>query len=353
MDQINFSKYKGAILIGIVAAILIILAFYVVGRPGSKPVGSALSTPSAETPTSKPTPIIASSPISRASPISPISPLVSPIPNQLDPAEIETVLQQAIAQYENQNFDNALEILEQVLVLAPNNFLAYNARGTVYSDLKDYDQAVADYTKVVELEPLFPHAYYNRGRVYSILEKFDDALADLQKSIGLSPNEFGYRANGNIGLIYHQMGEYDQALEAFDQSISYNKENRADIYFYRGETYTALENYDAAIADYQAAIERFSNYDLAYQSLGYAQYKTEQFDQAIENLNRAIQISPNSPVAYLYLALVHVANNQLDQAEAEITQAINVLNTLPKKEQNAVLTRVVTNLESLSPNLSE
>jgi tetratricopeptide (TPR) repeat protein len=71
------------------------------------------------------------------------------------------------------------------------------------------------------------------------------------------------------------MGDYEKAIEAFNASVSYSNE-KADVYYFRGETYTALKNYEAAIADYQAAIGRFSDYDLAYQAQGYAYYKTGQ-----------------------------------------------------------------------------
>jgi tetratricopeptide (TPR) repeat protein len=114
--------------------------------------------------------------------------------------------------------------------------------------------------------------------------------------------------------------------------------------YYRGETYTVLENYDAAIADYQAAIDRFSQYDLAYQSLGYAYYKTRKFDQALDALNQALEISPNSPTAHLYLALVYVAMNDFEEAKAETAQAMNSIDTLSEEEQLSIFTRILADL---------
>ena len=331
-------KHKSFIIIfSTVIVVVIVSVFFLPSRIWDK--SSSETGPQATISTGIST--LVDSPIS---PVSPVSPVASGASTRPDPAEIEALLHKGIAQYESQDYQEAIATFNEVLVLDPANFLAYNSRGSVYTDLKDYERAIADYTKVTELEPLFPHAYYNRGRVYSFLKKYDEALTDLQKSIELSPDEFGYRANGNIGLIYHQLGEYDKALAAFESAITYD-DTKADTFYLRGETYTALENYEAAIADYQAAIARFSRYDLAYQSLGYAYYKTGQFDQALEALNQAFEISPNSPAVHFYLALVYVARNDFEEAKAETSQAMNSTDTLSEEEQKSLFTRVLADLK--------
>jgi tetratricopeptide (TPR) repeat protein len=184
--------------------------------------------------------------------------------------------------------------------------------------------------------------------LHNLLKNYDEAISDLQQSVELLPLQFGYRAYGIIGLIHHNLGQYDKALEAFETSISYNRDERADIYYYRGETHTALEDYDAAINDYLAALSRFSDYDRAYQGLGYAYYKTAQYDQALEALNEALEISPNSVIAHFYLGLVHLATDQFDDAEAAISQATNSITTLSEEEQEFVSNRVVTDLETFA-----
>ncbi len=336
-------KYKGVILLfSIVLVAIAIMVFYWVNNSQDKIEREA--SPKATSTTSTASSPLAVSPIS---PISPISPPPPPPTKVVRPAEIEAMIQRGIARYESQDYQEAIAIFNETLVLDPNNFLVYNARGSVYNALKDYESAIADYTKAIELEPFFPHAPYNRGRTYSFLKRYDEALTDLQKSIDLSSDEFGYRANGNIGLIYHKQGQYDKSLEAFEKAISFD-DTKADTYYLHGETYTALENYEAAITDYQAAITRFSRYDLAYQSLGYAYYKTGQFDQALEALNQALEISPDSPIAHFYLGLVRLATDDFDGAKAAVEQAVNSITILAEEEQNFILARVRLNLETFA-----
>jgi len=289
-------------------------------------------------------PLVSNSPLPANSPVSPVSPppTTAPAGVQPIPEEIQAMIEQGIALYENGQSQAALDLFTDILTKAPANFLAYNGRGTVYTDQQDYDQALADYTAAIEANPLFPHAYYNRGRVYRLLDRNDEALADLQKAIDLAPAEFGYRANGNIGLIHHNQGEYDQALEAFGKSIDANIDNKADIYFFRGETYTALENYEAAQRDYQAAVDRFANYDEAYAGLGYAQYKIGNFDEAQQALNRALEIAPANTAAQLYSIVVAIAAGNPDQAQTAATELAG------SQADSVVLSRVLAELDTLA-----
>ncbi len=206
--------------------------------------------------------------------------------------------------------------------------------------MKDYDQAI-------ELDPSLAQAYYNRGRVYSLLKRYDEALSDLEKSIQLDSHNFGYRAMGNIGLIYHRTGEYEKALEAFEASISYD-DTKADVFYLKGETYTAIEDYQAAINAYEAALARLPSYDAAYESLGYAYYKTDQYDKAAEALNHALEIYPDSPVAHSYLALVHLATDDVESAETEISRVASSFSTLLQEEQELVYARVASELKAFA-----
>jgi tetratricopeptide (TPR) repeat protein len=336
MELSTFSRFRGIILLLIVVVIVIATIMFYRTNTYNEP------TPGVKLTTIPPVSVATISPISPLSPVSPIPPTITK--TQPDPAEIEAIIKQGIALNESHDYQGAIEKFNRVLALDPNNILAHNGRGSVYTNLKDYEQAINDYSTVIELEPLFPAAYYNRGRVYSFLKQYDKAISDLQKSIELSPGEFGYRANGNIGLIYHQQGQYDKALETFGKSISLDN-TKADVFYFRGETYTALNNYQAAITDYQAAIQRFLKYALAYQSLGYAYYKTQQFSQAQEALKQALAITPNSPMAHFYLMLVYLSTNDITSANDAASQAANSLSTLSKEDQQFILTRIQNELK--------
>lgn len=340
MKRLSFFPRRSLILfVGFVIVVIIAVVLYWTNQVPPQPqnnISNSTSTPTFAT--------ISSPTVAAVSPLSSISP-ISPLPGSTpDEAAMELMVQQGINLYNRQDYTGAIKTFNDILAQDSNNFLAYNARGTAYVELENYDQAIADFSKAISLHPLFADAYYNRGRTYRMLKKFDQAITDLNRSVESAPTEFGYRANGNIGLIYHQQGEYAKALEAFATAISFDG-SKADTYYLRGETYTATENYEAAISDYQAALSRFPNYNQAYQGLGYASYKTAQFDQAREALNKALEISPNNPITHFYLMLVRLAADQLDQAQAEVSQAMDNIGALSEEEQYFLFKRVLADLE--------
>jgi tetratricopeptide (TPR) repeat protein len=340
MPSNSFSKPAiTAILVGIIVIVLgSIYWFNTTVTDQTMSEAEPKISPATSTLTS--TPITTNLMVSPVSPVSPILPLeTAPLP-----AQIEALLQSGLARYDQKDFQDALQVFDQVLSLDPTNFLAYNAKGAVYTELKDYDRALTAYDKVIELQSLFPHGYYNRGRVNYLLKKYDQAIADFQKAIELSPPEFGYRASGNIGLIYHQQGQYDQALDTFNKALSYDA-TKADTYYYRGETYTAMGKFEEAVSDFQAATNRFPGYDLAYQGLAYAHYRMGQFDQAQAALKQAAAISPESSVLHFYQALVYLAANQADQAKLEVSEAMDTIGAVSEEQQKALFSRVLADLE--------
>lgn len=345
--KIDTSKYLWLILVGliIVGAGIFYWTASTAPQPASLNNSSPMASPSPKTANASD----AESPVSPVSPISPISPVES---NQELPKvaseKIQPLIDQTTQAFEQKDYDRVIKLAEEILTDDPANFITLNLRGSAYFEQGNLEQALNDYTKAAELEPLYPYSFYNRGRLLRIQGKYTEALADLQKAAELSPLELGYRANGNIGLIYYQQGDYDKAIKTFNTSISFNKNNKADVYFFRGEAYAAKEDYQAAIQDYQAAIERFKNYSAAYQSLGFAYYKTNQLPQAEQSLTKALEIAPNAPEAQLYLSLVQLAKGQPDAAQTSVQKAVAKIETLSPEQRQLVEKRVTGALRALA-----
>ena len=81
----------------------------------------------------------------------------------------------------------------------------------------------------------------------------------------------------------------------------------AEFYLKRGEDYSAVHDYDRAIADYTTAIELKPDYAEAYNDRGFAYYLKGDFDRAIADYTRAIELRPNYPKAYNNRGVVYMA----------------------------------------------
>ena len=125
--------------------------------------------------------------------------------------------------------------------------------------VKDHDQAVA-------LAPGSAEVYFSRGQTYydrAALEDgkdakawFDPAAADFKKAIERDGRH--YMALDMLGLVHEETGELDKAISDFTQEMALNPLGRArlaDAYCARGSSNHKEKKYDAAIADYEKAIE--------------------------------------------------------------------------------------------------
>jgi len=94
----------------------------------------------------------------------------------------------------------ALELLDKIIGLDPDFALAYNNRGVIYNDFKQYYRAIQDLDKAIKLDPGLAMAYYNRSLPYLYLKQYHRAIQDLDRAVELDPDYAP--AYNNRGLLY-------------------------------------------------------------------------------------------------------------------------------------------------------
>ena len=211
---------------------------------------------------------------------------------------------QALAAFEEGDFDRAIEFCNLVIELAPdlavelNPILAmvYNDRGNVYADQREYDRAIADYSEALQRNPDYEVAYNNRGVAYANQGEYDRAIADYSKALQCIP-EYAIAYN-NRGDAYANQGDYDQAIADYSEALRLGPED-AETYKSRGDLYFRIGQRDRAIADYSEAL-RINPEDsnvylfrgLYYISRGIAQGAQDDYDLAIADFERGSELSP-------------------------------------------------------------
>src|SRR5487761_1858967 len=149
-------------------------------------------------------------------------------------------------------------------------------------------------------------AYDNRGVAYAAQSRFDLALADYAQATTLNPDDA--TAFDNQGLAFVSGGQYASAIASYD----------------RGNANAGKQQYDAAIADYDAALKRnpgsaatFNNRGLAYAAKG-------QYDRAMADYDQAIKLDANSAFAFNNRGLAETAQGHDQRAIADYDQAIKL-----------------------------
>jgi tetratricopeptide (TPR) repeat protein len=108
--------------------------------------------------------------------------------------------------------------LNQAIRLQPNNPIAFNDRGRVYMEERQYDLAIADFNQAVHLDPTMINAFTDRCEARARQnQNLSQALADCNLALSHAPNfADGLDARG---LTYLRLNQPDQALADFNAAL--------------------------------------------------------------------------------------------------------------------------------------
>lgn len=134
--------------------------------------------------------------------------------------------------------------------------------------------------------------------------------------------DFAEAANA-CGVVHYSFRQWTEALGCFDQ-ITVTQPDFSLGYFNRGHVYLALDQFEAAIADFTAVITQDPDLQYySYLSRGLAHFHRREYPQALEDFNQTIALQPHLTEGYNGRGMVHHALGDLQGAIADFTTALN------------------------------
>jgi tetratricopeptide (TPR) repeat protein len=125
----------------------------------------------------------------------------------------------------------------------------------------------------------------------------------------------------NLGNVYHDMGNINQAMAALQWAVYINPslaESRINL----GTIYLKKDRIDDAISEFQHAVQINPSEAKAHANLGSAYQKRKWFGDSISEFTAAIRLDPNLIDAYKMLAETYQEFDRLPEAGTVIVQAI-------------------------------
>ena len=169
---------------------------------------------------------------------------------ELDP-QYAKAYNNRFARYDQGDLDAAIQDYDKAIELDPQFALAYYNRGVARSDQGDLDAAIQDYDKAIELDPQFAWAYYNRGPLATPRATWTPPSRTITRPSNSTRNSPGLRQPGYRSL---DQGDLDAAIQDYDKAIELDPQY-AKAYNNRGNARYDQGDLDAAIQDYTKAIE--------------------------------------------------------------------------------------------------
>lgn len=246
--------------------------------------------------------------------------------------KIPPIEQSMVLYYRGIAYDNlkqselANNDLLTALQIYPANALAANYYASLLYSEKNYDGAIQYYDQALAhgADARCQYFFQNRGNAYYMARRYSEALDNYKLGLGATgESPIIYR---QLGITFHALGNYPQALADLTEAIELNK-NTPEAYIYadRAATHRALGEYAQAVDDLNVAIQLSEKQpDVSYYDNRAANYDSlGQLTQAIDDRQQAASITPTAE-RYGSLGRILYRNNQFIDALAAFDQALRL-----------------------------
>lgn len=157
--------------------------------------------------------------------------------------------------------------------------------------------------EIVRLSPLSEYGLFARGWMLYMEDDFKGSIELYTAAIELNAGEalFYYNRAVSLLILFKESGNKEHLARAtldLDRSIALDP-SYANAYSLRAETESIMKKYEAAIADYSAAIKLKSRDPQLWYSRGLARLKgLNDSSGAVKDASRAIELDPRFAAAY-------------------------------------------------------
>ena len=210
----------------------------------------------------------------------------------------------------------ALALYQGILLHDPNHVLALRQAGAIMFNQQMPDQALELFQRAVRLAPADPDLYHGVGTALRLIGQTDEAMLALQGALRADPTH--KPALYDLGLLHRQKGNYDQAEQLFRQVAAqtggadrFEAELQRAIALYRQDRLPEAERWfhRAGLLNPQDP-RAFINVALIYRTWGH-------LDAAEKWLTKAIEVAPDNAEAHWNFANLLLLKGDLKQGFAE------------------------------------
>jgi adenylate cyclase len=115
----------------------------------------------------------------------------------------------------------ALAAAQQAIDIDPAMPVAYFVRGLAYRELGDWTHALVEAEKAIAYDPNYAGAHVLLATLLYFDGRAQQGLVLMRKAIALNPHH-PYNYSFHLGQAHYILGEYDEAIAAFDRVLSSN-----------------------------------------------------------------------------------------------------------------------------------
>jgi tetratricopeptide (TPR) repeat protein len=274
----------------------------------------------------------------------------------------------------NGNFQNAIELIDEIIELNPKHSELYFLLGLSYQGLIKYPEALKAFRKAIALNPLNFESHNLIGLTYQKMGKEHEAIVSFKNSLKIMPDfpdthfnlalaldSIGkgksalthmklskelYRRNKNglmAGLAEQQTTTYTNKYKTISTNLEekditdrlsnlaqiknlerllIHYPNDLDRRYQLAQKYIDTEQKELAQLEFEKFLKIYPIGALIWNDLGFLQMELNRFEEASEKLKKALEINPDFANAHFNLATTMEKLGEIEKAVFHFKKAL-------------------------------
>jgi tetratricopeptide (TPR) repeat protein len=184
------------------------------------------------------------------------------------------------------------------------------------------NEAIDQLNEVAAQNPDKPEVLYELARLH-----VDASFRAIDRLRRIDPDSFQNHAF--MAQLYGQEGHYEAAISEYQAALQ-KQPDTVGIHFPLGVAYRRLHQFEAAEKELLLALQESPDDPHTNLSLGDIALYQKQFNKALPYLKRAAAVQPKDADTHLFLGRCYVGLGELQQAEAELLLTVRLAPNDPR-----------------------
>jgi tetratricopeptide (TPR) repeat protein len=211
----------------------------------------------------------------------------------LKPDFTEAYFNMAVALERRNDTDGAITFYKYAIHQRPQWTAAHDALGLLLAQRGDLAGAQSEFETAIKIKPGLADAHFHLGTTLWRQHRYSQALGELQKAVSLNPSSA--EAHYYLELAERQQGQTTRASgQSQEAGLNKARSNRlaASNATNLGEKDFLNGSLDAAIQEFQSAIQISPDFARAHYGLAWAQRAQDNLTEAEAEFSKAHQLDP-------------------------------------------------------------
>ena len=251
-------------------------------------------------------------------------------------APVRADYQQAVAFYNQAQYEKAIQELQPDLDRNPDWEFGHRLLGLCYLNIKNNALAASSLSRAVQLKSPAFITYFGLGQAYFNMKKYEECIDALNKGQPLAAKEKDPESNQAKlyrlrGSAHYRLNHFNEAADDLTQALRISQSDWSD-YAMLGVAYFNLDRTDEAIETLEKAysMKQGQNTILellgkSYLKKGIAALSQKQFSSAVKLLQKALSYDPNNGYIHYNLAEAFLFEKKYSDSERALNKAASLM----------------------------